>query len=158
MARKTRQNPPGPGAIVALPLPDGKFAFAKVYNDHNLGVYDFVSDKIEAADVVREHKIAFHQGVVDTALKSGEWAVIGMEPFATDDDAWPPVRAAGIIPGRPIDPLMVGLNHKGKSRRAKLDEVLGLEVSVFYPTPKHFINMVVDRLVKGNHDKYRVSP
>src|SRR5216683_2727187 len=45
------------GAVVAVPLPDGRFAFAKVFRDTDLGVYDFVSKKIEPLRDVIGHKI-----------------------------------------------------------------------------------------------------
>jgi hypothetical protein len=156
MARSPSNVPPKLGSIVAIPLPNGKFAFAKVFKDHNLGIYDLVSDQIEPVDQVTKHKVAFHRGVVDKPMKSGEWPVIGEEPFISDDDAWPPIRAAGVLPGAPINPHTVGTNFKGVSRPAKMEEIVGMEMSTFYPRPEHFVNMIVDRLVKGNHEKYRV--
>ena len=158
MAKRTDRKLPRLGTVLALPLPNGKFAFAKVLKDHNLGVYDLVADRIEPIEVVTKHKLALYQGVVDAPLKSGEWPVIGEEPFANDDDAWPPARAMGMEPGEPIDPDDIGLEYKGASRRARLDEIVGLEIYSLYTTPKAFIDMVVDRLVKGNDTKYWVSP
>lgn len=40
------------GSIVAIPLPDGRFAYAKVFNDSNFGIYDVVSKEILPMDAV----------------------------------------------------------------------------------------------------------
>ena len=47
------------GQIVAIPLPDGRFAYGKVFNDFDIGVFDFVSDQMEPAERVVDNKFLF---------------------------------------------------------------------------------------------------
>jgi hypothetical protein len=156
MAKRTGKQKPTLGSIVAIPLPDGRFAFAKIFKDQDLAVYDLVADKIESPDTVTKHKIAFFQGVTDAAIKSGDWPIIGEEPFPNEDAAWAPPRAAGILPGFDIDPVTLLISYKGSSRPATPEEVAGLDIELFYTQPEDFIEVVVDRLIRGDHKKYRV--
>jgi hypothetical protein len=155
MAKATRGRKPSLGDIVALPLPGGKFAFAKVFRDRDLGVYDIVSDRIEPIETVTHHKMVFFQGVSDAPIRSGQWPIIGAEPFVDEDAAWAPPRATGVIPGFNIDPMTLRLSHKGVRRPATLKEVAGLDLEAFY-NPEGFIGIVVDRLINGNHQRYQV--
>jgi hypothetical protein len=156
MAKRARRQSPTLGSIVAIPLPEGKYAFAKIFKDHDLGVYDLVSDRIEPAESVGRHRIAFFQGVTDAAVRSGQWPIIGAEPFPCEDAAWAPPRAGGILPGFPLDPVTLRLSYKGSSRSATPQEVAGLDIDSFYRKPEGFIEVVVDRLIRGDHSKYRV--
>jgi hypothetical protein len=156
MAKRVGKPKAKLGSIVAIPLPEGKFAFAKMFKDHDLGVYGLVSDKIEPVEAVKGHRIAFFQGVTDAAIKSGQWPIIGEEPFLNEDAAWAPPRAAGILPGFPIDPFTLRLSHKGSSRSASPQEVAGLDIDSFYTRPDGFIDVVVDRLIRDGDAKYRV--
>ncbi len=113
MAKKTAKQKPTLGAIVAIPLPDGRFAFAKIFENYDLGVYDLVSDKIEPVGNVIKRKTAFFQHATDSAIKSGEWPIIGEEPFPNEEAAWGPPRASGILPGFGVNPANVQLSHKG---------------------------------------------
>jgi hypothetical protein len=146
------------GSIVAVPLPDGRYAFAKVFKDMALGVYDFLSDKIPPASEVAKRKIAFYHSVTDASIKSGEWPIIGEEPFPDEDSAWAPPRAMGPIPGLPLDPVVLRIEHRGVARRATIAEATGLDISLLSPRPELFVEVVIDRLVHGQHDKYRVTP
>ena len=39
-----KRSRPKPGTVVQIPLPDGKYAYGRVYDDAGLGVYRQVSD------------------------------------------------------------------------------------------------------------------
>ena len=156
MASKNGKKKYSLGSVVALPLPDGRFAFARIYQDYNYGVYDFLSQKIVPVEEVLKRKVSFFQSATDAAVKSGKWVVIGEAPFANKDDAWPPPRAAGVLPGDELGPLSPLLSYNGNMRNAALDEVMGLDKDEFCQRPELFIDVVVDRLINGNHDAYRV--
>jgi immunity protein 26 of polymorphic toxin system len=143
------------GQIVAIPLPDRKFAYAKVFNDFDLGVYDFLSDKIESLERVVKHKFAYFNAVTDRAIKSGAFLVIGEQPFPDEESAWAPPMASGIYPDDP-DVGVLHIAHKGISRRATPKEAAGMDVRDFSQRPELFVEDIVDRLVKGNHHKYRL--
>jgi hypothetical protein len=46
--------------------------------------------------------------------------------------------------------------HKGIARRATPKEAAGMDIRDFSPRPEIFVRDVVDRLVNGNHQKYRI--
>lgn len=156
MKPKKRRPKPTLGSVIAIPLPGGKYAFAKVYRDQDLGVYDLVSDKIEPLVVVTRHNIAFYQGCTDAPIVSGEWAVIGVESFPSEDAAWAPPRASGIFPGMPIIPETLQISFKGSQRHATLKDVAGLDIATLSIESESFIDEVVDRLVNHNYAKYQI--
>ncbi len=145
------------GSVIAIPLPCGKYAFAKVYKDQDLGVYDFISEKIEPLSVVSRHAIAFYQGCTYKPIRSGLWPIIGEEPFPDENVAWAPPRASGVLPGMPIFPEMLQITFKGVLRHAKLNEVVGMDIATLAIDPETFIDEVVERLIKHDHTKYRIS-
>jgi hypothetical protein len=144
------------GQIVAIRLPDRRFAYAKVFNDFDLGVYDFLSAEIEPMARVVRHKFSFFNAVTDRAIKSGTFLVIGEQPFPDEESAWAPPMASGIFPDDPGVGVL-HIDHKGISRRAATPkEAAGMDVRSFSQRPELFVGQIVDRLVKGNHDNYRV--
>lgn len=151
-----KRTKPNLGSVIAIPLPGGKHAFAKVYKDQDLGVYDFVSDKIEPLSVVSRHRIAFFQGCTHEPILSGKWPTIGEEPFPSEDAAWPPPRASGVLPGMPIFPEMLQITFKGALRHAEPHEVAGLDIATLSIDPDSFVDEVVDRLIRHDHTKYRI--
>jgi hypothetical protein len=144
------------GQIVAIPLPDHKFAYAKVFNEFDLGVYDFLSDEIEPLSHVVKKKILYFNGVTDRAIKDGTFIVIGEEPFPDEESAWAPPMASGVFPGDD-DLRTLHIDHKGVSRKATPQEAAGMYIRGFFPRPEIFVKRVVDRLVNGNNRKYRVK-
>ena len=48
------------GSIVAIPLPEGKYAFGKVYTDQ-MAIYDLVLDHIPEISKVLDKQILFFQ-------------------------------------------------------------------------------------------------
>ena len=59
------------GSVIAIPIPDGKFAFAKVFKDFEFGVYDFVAKEIKPLEDVTKHSIAFFQATTDALDQVG---------------------------------------------------------------------------------------
>ena len=159
MAKKTKSTKQQykVGQIVAIPLPKRKFAYAKVFNDFDLGVYDFLSDRIEPLERVVKHKFAFFDAVTDRAITGGSFQVIGEQPFPDKESAWAPPMASGIFPDDP-DVGVLHIDHKGTSRRPKsTKEAAGMDVRSFNQRPELFVEEIVERLVNGNHDNYRLK-
>ena len=48
------------------------------------------------------------------------------------------------------------VNYKGQTLKATLEQVQGLEIMFVDPMVEGFIRTIVDRLVKGNHEEYKV--
>ena len=157
MTKKANKPKYKVGIIVAIPLPDGRFAYAKVFNDFDLGVYDLITDSIKPIENVVRNKILFFQPVTDSAIRSGKWPIIGEEPFSNEDSTWGPPRAAGALPQQDLGIVNPLFSYKGKTRPAKIEELVGLDIEFFCQRPELFIEVVVDRLVNNDHTKYRVQ-
>lgn len=145
------------GQIVAIPLPDKRFAYGKVFNDLDVGVYDFLSDEIETIKRVVKNKFLFYSVVTDRAIKSGAFIVIGEQPFSDEESAWAPAMAAGIFPeDQTVGVLHIA--HKGEFLGAAPEQAAGKDIRVFCQEPELFVELVVDRLVNRNNRKYRYVP
>jgi len=156
MAKKGSKQKWKLGAIVAIPLPGKKFAFAKLFQSLNFGVYDLVSSRIEPVDQVIKHKIVFFQAARDSAIKSGQWPIIGEEPFPDEEAAWAPPKITVLTAGDKIDPKFVRLSHKGKLQPGTPKDIAGMDLDFFADDLDAFVEIIVDRVIKGQHEKYQV--
>lgn len=146
------------GSIISIPLPDGRFAYIKAFKDRTFGIYDLVSNGLlPVAEVVR-NPFSFFQSSTDLAIKNGDWLVIGAEPFSNEDSAWPPPQATCYL--RESNEWTMGgiprIDYRGQMRVATLDEVRGLDIMSACHLPELLVERIVDRLVNGNHEQYKV--
>jgi len=145
------------GQIVAIPLPDGRFAYGKVFKDFDIGIYDFLSDDIEPIDGVVNREFLFHNAVTDRAITGGAFIVIGEQPFPDEESAWAAPMATGIFPGDPgVGVLHIA--HKGEMWPATPEQAAGMDIRDFSQEPELFVELVVDRLVNRNQRGYRYMP
>ncbi len=146
------------GSVIAIPLGSGKFAYAKVFNGADFGIYDIISIEILQLSEVVSHKIVIYQASTDSAIKSGEWKVIGEESFADPESAWVPPQATFYV--RETDEWTVfgkpHITHKGKTRMATLEEVRGLDIKSVCHRPELLVEIIIDRVINGNHEAYKV--
>lgn len=146
------------GSIIAIPLPDDLFAYVKAFNDSDFGVYDVVSKEILSASEVVANPIVFHQASTDQAIKSGQWSVIGREIFSDSDSAWGPPQATCYV--RETNEWTMGgvprINHKGEMRIATLNDVQGMDIMSVCHRPELLVKVIVDRLINGKHEQYKV--
>lgn len=145
------------GQIVAIPLPDKRFAYGKVFNDYDIGVYNLLSDEIEPVERVVKKKFLFYNAVTDRAIKNGDFIVIGEQPFPDEESAWAPAMATGIYPDDP-DIGVLHIIHKGEMRPAEPAEAAGMDVRAICPDTESFVEIVVERLVDKNHRSYQYRP
>jgi Immunity protein 26 len=157
MAKKAKQKYVL-GSIIAIPLPNGKFAYAKIFEDCDFGVYGIISDGILPLSEVIASNIVIYQASTDSAIKNGEWKVIGEEPFIDPEDAWAPPKATfydeetneWTVFNKPH------IYHKGKTRMATLEEVRGLDIMSACNRPELLVEIIIDRVINGNHKEYKV--
>ncbi len=135
MAKKMKRYKYKIGLIIAVPLPDGRFAFAKVFNDLDFGVYSLLSEKIEPIEKIVEHEIVFFQSATDSAVISGEWPIVGEEPFSGEESAWGPPKAAGTLPQNGVGTSSPMLYHKGELKSARVEDLIGLDIEKFCQRP-----------------------
>lgn len=145
--RKPRRSRTRPkvGDIFQVPLPDGRFAYGKVFRDASVGIYRKIFDKPTEPPI--RSRFAFIVGLYDDILKSGVWPIVGHEPFASEEGSWPPPNyIKDIISGE------YSIYHKGEIRPSTKAECRGLEEAAVWD-----IHHVVDRIMGGGKVRRRVS-
>jgi Immunity protein 26 len=68
------------GDIFQIDLPDGRFAYGKVFRDASIGIYQRVFDSPVFPPI--DSPFVFVVGLYDDILKSGMWPIVGSEPFS----------------------------------------------------------------------------
>lgn len=123
------------GDVYAIPLPNGKYAFGRIFKDAGIGIYKHIGDTIGDIPIAGEYQ--FIVGVYDYVLKSGDWTVVENRPFKNDDEAFPP-------PSCIIDSLSgeYSFYHKGQIRSATKSECEGLEITAVWAD-----NHIIDRIM-----------
>jgi hypothetical protein len=145
------------GSVLAIPLPNGQYAYAKIFKDEEFAIYNFLTFRIVTVEHVISNQIAFFMAATDTAIKSGLWPVIGEEPFPDEESAWGPPKAFGYIPEEGIGVENPKKYYKGQTIPATVEELKGLERSVFCQEPELLIEQIMSRLVEGKPSKYTVK-
>lgn len=133
------------GDVYAIPLPNGKYAFGRIFKDGCIGIYNHIGGSIEDIPMAEEYQ--FIVGVYEYVLKSGAWTVIENRPFKNEEEAWPP--PACIIDSISSD---YSIYHKGEIRRATKSECEGLEIAAVW-ADNHIIDRIMgdDKWHKNNH-------
>ena len=110
------------GDIFSIPLPNGMYAFGRLYKEYTLAIY---KEKSKYNNKIPENKkYDFFVGVYSDILTNGKWTVIGNIPFAHDDDAWrPPTYVKDILNGK------YSIYERGIIRSATKHECNGLELT-----------------------------
>lgn len=147
-----------PGDIVTIPLPEARFAYARIFEDHTFGIFAHWSAKPEPLAQIASHPIAFFVSGTDSAIKDGTWPVVGHVPFQDAEASFPPPVAICYdydsntwTMGRPM------VTHKGTEKFVTAKEVAGLDRLLFCQ-PELVVATIVDRLIDGNHAYYKVRP
>lgn len=107
------------GDVIEVPLPRGRFAYGRVYRDAQIGFYRARTTE-PARPPIESRDFAFSVGVEDQAFK--ELQVVGADPFAPDEDDWPPPASVrDVITGQ------YSIYHRGAIRPSTVDEAAHLE-------------------------------
>ncbi|WP_108670408.1 Imm26 family immunity protein [Peribacillus acanthi] len=123
------------GDVYAIPLPNDKYAFGRIFKDAGIGIYKYIGESIE--DIPKDEEYQFIVGVYEYVLKSGDWTVVENRPFKSDDEAYPPPTCI-------IDSISgeYSVYHKGEIRSATKSECKGLEVASVWAD-----NHIIDRIM-----------
>lgn len=108
------------GYVYAIPLPDGRCAFGRVFNDIGIAIYTYIGNDFQ--DISKQEDYQFIVGVYKDVLQDGEWTIVENRPFLNDEDSWPPPECI-------IDSIdgSYSIYHKGEIRDSNKDECEGLE-------------------------------
>jgi len=115
----SKRRPP-PGSVIQVPLPDGRFAYGRVYRDAAVCFYRYATT-LPGEPPIGLRNFAFCVGVYDDVVAS--WEVVGVDGFSPEEDnGWPP--ASGVR-----DPISGAwrVYHRGAMRAATEDEARDLE-------------------------------
>lgn len=127
------------GNVHAIPLPDGRYAFGRMFRDGAIGIYKDTGDTIE--DLPDEEKYQFIVFLYDDVLTSGDWPVICSRPFSNSEEEWPP-------PTFIEDQVSEGkysIYYKEEILSATRDECIGLEETSVWDS-----NHIIDRIMGDN--------
>jgi hypothetical protein len=119
-----------PGDVVAIPLPNGRFAHGRIYQD-SIGVYQGLSAGLKAIEDFHSAKPKRFFRYISMGRYQKDWRFVGHVPFGPDADRHaPPMHARddfGLSGTR--------IYHKGSFRRATKEEVRGLQIFKIYSPP-----------------------
>lgn len=78
------------GNIYEIGLPNGKKAYARLFKEYTLAIYNgFYNDYSEVPFVEQYFRFI---GVYKDLLTDGVWKVVGNRKFENEEDAWAPPR------------------------------------------------------------------
>jgi hypothetical protein len=125
------------GNVFSFKLPNGKYAFGRVYKDTAAAIYNKFSDDPHDAPIGCRDFL-FNVGFAEEELCNGQCQVIGNDPFSDIEDAWPP----------PVYIYCEASNsycilHKGKVCEASWEECRDLSDASILPLEK-LIEKVLD--------------
>jgi len=127
------------GDVSEIPLPNGKFAYGRVYDDAGVGIYTEISD-VPDSPPLGSREFLFNVGVYEDILKSGRWRIVGHDPFEDNESPFPPPSyIEDVISGE------CSIYHKGEIRRASRAECRGLEETAVWDS-HHIIDRIMNAL------------
>jgi hypothetical protein len=125
------------GDVVEIALPRHRYAYGRVYRDATIGFYRERSGA-PGQPPIGSRDFGTFVGVSDTAFR--QMPVVGTDPFASDEDDWPPPAAIrDVITGQ------YSIYHRGTIRPSSIDEAAPLERAGVWE-----LDHLVARLDRGN--------
>lgn len=113
------------GDVFQIPLPDGRYAYGRVYDDASVGIYSSITEE-PLNPPIGSRDFLFTVGLYRDILENGQWEIIGHDAFASDESRWPaPNFVRDMISGE------YQIYHKGLFRPAEPEEIHGLERQQF---------------------------
>jgi len=127
------------GDVFQIALPNGKYAYGRIYNDASVGIYRTVTDK-PSMPPIGSRDFLFNVGMYDDVLKSGECPIVGQDKFTNGESDWPlPQYIKDIITGE------YSIYYKGKIRKSSKKECKGLEETAVWGM-EHIIPRIMHEL------------
>ena len=119
-----------PGSVILIPLSGSRHVYARTFREATLAVFGTVWRTEAALTDVCAGEVAFYAAVFDTAIRSGEWPIVGYCPFSEGERSWSPPRNIEDV----LKPGTYRIYEEGVMRPASAGEVVGLEpVRIYKP-------------------------
>ena len=128
------------GDVVRIRLPDGKFAFGRVLDEPLFAFYDLYGPAEGDAIQVVSKPVLFKIWVMNHAVASGRWKIIGNLPL--EGHLREPVR---FFKQDALNPREISIHCDGKDSPATTDECRGLERAAVWE-PEHVEERLQDHL------------
>lgn len=126
-----------PGDVFQISLPDGRYAYGRVYRDASVGIYRQVTNEPHKPPV-GSRDFMFNVGMYEDVLTSGQCPIVGHDAFESPEAEWPPPNyVKDVLSGA------YRIYHKGQFRRASEAEHLGLEEAAVWE-----LRAITDRIMK----------
>ncbi len=125
------------GDVYEIALPDGNFAYGRIFQDGCIGIYKEISSIPK--QIPESEAYLFVVGVYEDVLKSGDWEIVGNVPFKAEDDAWPPPMCI-------IDKISgeYSIYHQGEITDATEDQCTGMEEAAVWEA-EHIIDRILGK-------------
>jgi Immunity protein 26 len=124
------------GDVFQIPLPDGRYAYGRLYDDASVGIYRLITES-PLHPPIGSRDFLFTVGLYRDILENGRWEIIGRDPFAPDESRWPPPYfVRDLISGQ------YQIYHRGLFRPAEFGDIEGLEEAAVYDS-----DHIVDRIL-----------
>lgn len=129
------------GAIFQIDLPDGKYAYCRLYKDATIGVYRQVTSDPNSPPV-GSRDFLFQVGIKESVLSLGQFPLVGLDEFAKGESSWPE-------PTFMQDPITkkYSIYYRGKIKKASKPECEGMEKTVIWD--RELIVKKIMALVQG---------
>ena len=135
------------GDVFEIPLPNGKFAYGRVYDDAGVGIYSQVSEKPDNPPI-GSREFMFNVGMYEDILKTGEWKIVGSDPFLDGESEFPPPSyIKDVISGE------FSIYHRGEITDSSEEECRGLEETAVWDS-HHIIERIMNRLNASHSNLY----
>jgi hypothetical protein len=127
------------GDVFEIPLPNGKYAYGRVYDDAGVGIYNEVSD-VAKTPPIGSRNFMFNVGLYEDILKFGEWEIIGKDLFVEGESTFPPPEyVKDAISGE------LSIYHMGELKKATEEECKGLEEASVWDS-HHIIERIMEEI------------
>ena len=127
------------GDVFQISLPNGRYAYGRIYRDASVGIYRKITDEPRNPPI-GSRDFMFHVGMYDDIIKSGEFPIVGRDPFENSESEWPPPNfIKDQISGE------YSVYHKGEIRKASESECKGLEEAAVWDS-----HHIVDRIMHNS--------
>ncbi|MCB2362509.1 Imm26 family immunity protein [Clostridium estertheticum] len=122
------------GDVYAIPLPDGRYAFGRLFKENSIAVYRHSGINLD--DISKEEDYRFVVAVYKDVLQDGKWIIVGNRTFK-NDEAWPPPKYI-------IDKMngKYSIYYKGEIIHSTRDKCIGLEVASVWDA-----HHIIDRIM-----------
>ncbi len=125
------------GDVFQIKLPNGKYAYGRVYKDASVGIYREVSSEPNHPPI-GSRDFLFNVGMYKDILSTGEFPIVGYDPFKEDESAWPDPKCI-------IDSISgeFSLYFEGKITPSSAKECKGLEEAAVWDS-HHIISRIMN--------------